>query len=102
MEDIHLLEEVDSTPSSCRQINFYSKRDPIVEYNDQQFRRTFRMSKESFCRLHEIVSPLLPRTPDPRATSTEMQLLIALRFYAVDTFHYVTVTCLVILPAMSL
>ena len=91
MDDVHLLDDIDEIEeqSTRRRRYFYERRDPLNEYNDQEFRRD-RMTKQSFCRLLEIVSPLLPQTNDPRATSPEMQLLIALRFYAVDTFHYIS------------
>ena len=91
MDDVYLLDDIDDHSShGSRQRNFYERRDPLNEYNEQEFRRDFRMTKASFCRLLDIVSPLINESSDPRATSVEMQLLIALRFYAVDTFHYVS------------
>ena len=91
MDDVYLLDDIDDHSSHrSRQRNFYERRDPLNEYNEQEFRRDFRMTKASFCRLLDIVSPLLNESSDPRATSAEIQLLIALRFYAVDTFHYVS------------
>jgi len=86
MEEVHQLDE----HSFRRRKNFYQRHDPFTELNEQEFRHKYRMKKSSFRRLLDILRTQLEETHDPRATPPHMQLLIALRFYAVDTFHYVT------------
>lgn len=89
MEEVHLLDF--ELPAHPRRKYFYRKYDPLIEHNDKEFRAKYRMTKRSFRRLNEIISPLLPEADDARGrkpTSPEMKLLMTLRFYATGTFHY--------------
>lgn len=90
MDEVHLLDS--QAPLLARNKYFYRTFDPVSEYNDKEFRERFRMSKQTFGRLHGVVSPLLHQSLDGRGspTPTHVKLLVALRFYATGSFHYVT------------
>ena len=74
---------------SAGRSNFYSQVDPLEDFSDQQFKQKYRMSKESFNKLLTIIGDQIREETDNRGrpTSAGRQLLIALRFYAVGTFH---------------
>ena len=71
--------------------NYYFKKQPFVDYNDKQFRATFRMSKDSFAALLDLLQPqLLAITASSGSgcpTPPAMKLMLALRFYAVGSFQ---------------
>lgn len=93
MDDLHVFDYLDNQDTqSCRNKQFYSHHDPLNDLPDDQFRRKYRMSKESFLKLLELVGDNIRDSTDSRGkpTSACRQLLIALRFYAVGTFHDVT------------
>lgn len=96
MPHVHLLDDValmdDDTTTVCRQTKFYATRTPLVELTDQQFRAKYRMTRSSFYKLHDRVKPMLREGVDMRGapTTTETQLLCAIRFFATGTFQDVT------------
>lgn len=88
-----LLDDLyDPTPSRVKRRRFYYDRhDPLTVTNRQEFRRDYRMKRKTFRRLHALVAQDLAAA-DGRGnpTSTEHKLLVALRFYATGSFHYMT------------
>ena len=91
MEEVHHSDFLFDPTTRKRNKYYYHKYDPVKEHNDKEFRAKYRMTKRSFSRLNQIVSPLLPQATDTRGrrgTSPETKLLIALRFYATGSFHY--------------
>lgn len=91
MEEVHLLDD-DSSPGSkrTRSMYHYHKFDPLLEFNDKEFRSKLRMTKQSIRRLDQVLAPLLPDADDGRGNPcpSAMKLMIALRFYATGSFHY--------------
>lgn len=80
------------------------KFSPLNVMPDVQFRREFRMTKDSFRKLHDIVSPLITGSdvlPDSdnqnesyRSTMPKFKkLLVTLKYLACGNFHYNTGLC---------
>ena len=94
MEDMHVLDHFDFglVSQQHHRRNHYNSVDPFLDMTDTQFKRKYRMSKESFQKLFSLLDNKLVASTNTRdkPTSTRRQLLIALRFYAVGTFHDVT------------
>lgn len=93
MEEVHLFDSLpDDNSFRRRKVNkyYYRKYDPLQEHNEKEFRAKYRMTKESFRRLNDVVQPLLPDMLDNRgnASTPTTKLLIALRFYATGSFYY--------------
>ena len=66
------------------------RSNPLEEYNDSQFVQRFRLSKESFHELLELIGPdLQRRRRRSNSLNTIEQLGIALRFYASGSFQLV-------------
>lgn len=80
--------------------NARKKFNPVVALPEVQFRREFRMSKSSFKKLVLLVSPKIKGAErDPEEVKVQkkplakyMKVLIALKFFAADNFHYDTGT----------
>lgn len=92
---LDFLDHIDPVKEAvCRQKRFYAKRDPLEELSDQQFREKYRMKKESFWKLHDLLANDLDKgASDSRgheATASHTQLLITLRFYSAGTFQDLT------------
>ena len=91
---MHTLDYISSSHvNSAGRDNFYSQVDPLEDFTDDQFKQKYRMTKASFNKLLSIIGDKIREESDTnrgRPTSAGRQLLIALRFYAVGTFHDVT------------
>lgn len=62
------------------------RQNPLTHYSDSEFRDRFRMSKESFVNLFDLLE--LPELRDRRGVPMcpRLILMMALRFYAVGTY----------------
>lgn len=68
--------------------NFRDRNNPIEIFNEIEFLQRYRFSKEAFTYLvHYLNDYLKPKTQRNRALDTNMQLAIALRFYATGAFQ---------------
>ena len=77
--------------------NYRHSFNPVSAMSDKQFRREFRMTKQSFSKLHMRIAPLISGTEaDPGAgddavagkqTPKFMKLLITLKYFACGEFH---------------
>ena len=90
----YLLEELDFASATVRRRNHYVQSRPLDDLGDEEFMERYRMSKQSFQKLHQMIEgnckDARGSREDPGATDTRQQLLVALRFYAVGTIHQVT------------
>ena len=101
MEELELLRQLQSCHSSSgarvpstrrrrQRIRFF-KKDPFLYASEREFRRHFRMTKASFSRLLDLVTDdLSPANARGLPTPAHIKLLVALRYYAVGSFHYIT------------
>ena len=92
MEDLHVLNYIDSIHNKLFCKNHYVFHDPLEDLPDYQFKKKYRMSKEAFLKLLSMTEKSIRESTETRGrpTSASRQLLITLRFYAVGTFHDVT------------
>ncbi|XP_015379127.1 PREDICTED: uncharacterized protein LOC107173208 [Diuraphis noxia] len=69
---------------------YRNRYDPLVEYDDADFVRRFRLSKDSFSEvLFSIRDQILHKTSRSYALPPHLQLLITLRFYTTGAFQAV-------------
>ncbi|CAI6357085.1 unnamed protein product [Macrosiphum euphorbiae] len=69
---------------------YRNRYDPLVEYDDVDFVRRFRLSKDSFSEvLFLIRGQILHKTSRSYALPPHLQLLITLSFYATGAFQAV-------------
>ena len=65
-----------------------NRKDPFQVYNEAEFRYRYRFSKQTTLELIDILSPTLARHTTRRdALPVHLQVLTALRFYAVGEFE---------------
>lgn len=87
--------------SASHKYNNRNKFSPLIAMPDVQFRREYRMSKESFRKMNAIISPLITGSdvhPDDenqyesyRSTMPKYKkLLVTLKYLACGNFHYDT------------
>ncbi len=74
-----------------RKVKVYRERENILEkWDDNEFRRRFRFTKETFAYITDLTRNDLERTSGRHPTlSTEEQLALALRFYACGSMQEV-------------
>ena len=69
---------------------FRARPRPFLQYNDEEFKARFRLTKATFVHLLGLVGDnIQPFTARNAAISSENQLLLALRFYATGSFQNV-------------
>lgn len=68
------------------------RRDPFIEYTDNEFRRRFRLTKNTVHYLYNLIgAELEPLVIRERFTISGMEkILVTLRYYATASFHLVT------------
>ena len=90
--DIDIIEDINIAVNlKTAERTIYSRCDPLEQYPDRAFRSRFRMTKESFKELLELLeSDLRYDSKRGQPITGEKQLLIALRFYATNSLQQVT------------
>lgn len=76
---------------SVRRSKIYkTKLHPLDYYSDDEFRKRFRFTKEGFSFIQQLLEPIL-KEPNLRGLPIEIadKILIALRFYATNSFQTV-------------
>ena len=69
----------------------YWKDDPLETADADEFRRDYRMKKDTFAELlHLVKEQLSPADATGDPTPPHLKLLVALRFYAIGSYHYAT------------
>lgn len=100
-DDWQSLQWLMQQSSHVRSLNNYRRSfNPFQAMPDSQFRREYRMTKQSFVKLHQRIAPLISGAEaDPsdgdeavarKKTPKFMKLLIALKYFASGSFHYNT------------
>lgn len=99
MEIDLLQEEIDSLENEIalltrnrKPYRIQVRRDPFTEYTDHEFRRRFRLTKDTVQYLYSLIgAELEPLKICPGFTISAMEkILVTLRYYATDSFHLVT------------
>lgn len=92
MEELELVEELSFLEKlEKRKTRFYRKRTNFFdEFDDEQFKRRFRLEKYTVIELTKIIGSQLEHSSSlNNALSPIEQVLIALRFYACGSFQLV-------------
>lgn len=85
----NLFDSSSSDDENTRRRNLFEDRyNPFDELNDSNFRKRFRLSKDSILNLLEILEPsLAPANNKNNPIPALIQILITLRFYATGSFQ---------------
>src|SRR5271156_4175973 len=90
---LHLIEHLDNLEelNGRRQPRiFRPRRDPFECYNDREFLKRYRFSKQAVCDLELRLRPQLTHQNNRnRAISSLIQVTTALRFYATNNFQQI-------------
>lgn len=87
LEDEILVLQTVKKPYKIRQ-----RLEPFMEYSDSEFRRRFRLSKESVNYIYELIGESLEplKTRENFTISGMDKILITLRYFATASFHIVS------------
>lgn len=84
-ENIDSSSEEDIRP---RPRTFFERKNPLNIYNDQDFKYRYRINKNTFMEIFDLIkNNLEPATRRNKSIPGQLQLLIALRFYATGAFQ---------------
>lgn len=85
-DDIPILQTLKKTYTNRQRL------EPFTEFSDSEFRRRFRLPKQSVHHLYELIGESLePLTTRPNFTISGMdKILITLRYFATASFHIVS------------
>ena len=89
IDDILTVESVNARRRSRIYRPIRDRQNPLLEYNDEEFFRRFRMNKDGFRYVFSLVEPKLTAFPTNRNSPvpTVLQLAIAIRCYANGDFQ---------------
>lgn len=91
-QQIDNLDDEVSLLTSRKPYRIQTRRDAFSEYTNNEFRRRFRLTKETVRYLYDLIgNELEPVVERPGFTISGMEkILITLRYYATASFHLVT------------
>lgn len=78
--------------NSRKAYTIQERSNPMEDFNDEHFRRRFRLTKESVQYLHSLIgNQLEPKTTRPGTSLSALdKILITLRYYATGCYHLVS------------